>query len=103
MVIVIDKRTNVFLNHDNKGVKYLSNGYPCLIDKNIAFPTEMVDIYEDVTIPEGVTPNKYCYTPTDGFTVNPNYVEPNKYGLPNELLNTIQADYTEELISEGVI
>ena len=102
MIIITNKTDHVFMAFGKK-LDYMSNGYPRLVDENIAFPTEMVDIYEDVTIPEGVEPNKYCYTPTDGFTVNPNYVEPNKYGLPNELLNTIQADYTEELIAEGVI
>lgn len=102
MIIIVNKTDHVFMAFGKK-LDYMSNGYPRLIDENVAFPTEMVDIYENVTIPEGVEPNKYCYTPADGFTVNSNYVEPNKYGLPNELLNTIQADYTAELISEGVI
>ena len=102
MIIVINKTNTVFIAFGEK-LDHMSNGYPRLVNENVAFPTEMVDIYEGVTIPEGAEPNKYCYTPTDGFTVNPNYVEPNKYGLPDDLLNTIQADYTEELIAEGVI
>ena len=46
---------------------------------------------------------KYYYKPLDGFTANVNYVEPNKYNIPNSTLETIQADYTESLNEQGII
>ena len=102
MIIIVNKTDHVFMAFGKK-LDYMSNGYPRLVDENIAFPTEMVNVFEGVTIPSGVETNKYCYTESEGFTENPNYVEPNKYNIANELLETIQADYTEELIDEGVI
>ena len=102
MIIVINKIDNVFIAFGEK-LNYMNNGYPRLVNENVAFPTEMVNVFEEVTIPSGVEPNKYCYTESEGFTENPNYVEPNKYNIANELLETIQADYTESLIEQGII
>lgn len=102
MIVITAKETDVFIAQ-GEHLDYMDNGYPRLVDENVAFPTEMVNVFEGVTIPSGVEPNKYCYTESEGFTENPNYVEPNKYNIANELLETIQADYTEELIDEGVI
>ena len=102
MIVITSKETNVYLMSGTH-LDYMDNGYPRLIDENTAFPTEMVNVYENVTISEEVVPEKYCYTPEKGFYLNPNYVEPNKYGIPDETLESIQADYTEQLITEGVI
>lgn len=82
---------------------HMSNGYPRLVNENIAFPPEMVDIYEVASVPAEVEPAKYCYTPADGFTPNPDYREPNPYGVPEEIYNAIIDDYTMELIDGGVI
>lgn len=48
-----------------------------LDDHNIAYaPDETINIYEVQSVDEGICESKYCYTETDGFYVNPNYVEP---------------------------
>ena len=33
-------------------------------------------LYEVEVLPEDFEPNKYCYTETDGFYLNPDYEEP---------------------------
>lgn len=54
---------------------YMDNGYPRLIEENVAFPIQLVNVYGPVAVPEEVEPEKYCYDGTD-FTLNPNYKEP---------------------------
>lgn len=51
---------------------YLDNGYPRLIEENLAFPTQFANAYGPVEVPDGVKPEEYCY---DGeqFFPNPNY------------------------------
>lgn len=78
-----------------------SNGYP--IVSGVAFPTGTVNIYEVSEVPTNVEPTKWCYTEADGFYENPNYTEPNKYMLDDDLYNRIIDDYTMTLIEEGVI
>ena len=46
-------------------------------------------------------PIKYCYTPDQGFYLNPDWEEPNQYGISNAQLLQIQANYTAELIEQG--
>ena len=87
-----------------KRLDYMANGYPRLIDENVAFPTEMVDVHEVESVPDEVIPEKYCYTEADGFYLNPNYVEPdatNTYGIPDETYHTIINDITTEVASNG--
>ena len=79
---------------------YMSNGYPRLIDENVAFPTEMVDVHEVESVPSEVMPEKYCYTESDGFYINPDYIEPdptNTYGIPDDVYHAIIDDYTSEI------
>ena len=54
---------------------YMDNGYPRLVEENVAFPTELVNVYGLVEVPEEVVPEKYCYDGNE-FTLNPNYEEP---------------------------
>lgn len=70
---------------------FQSNGYPRLIDENVAFPMEMVYINGE-TVPDGATadkrapgpievpdeimPEKWCYNKEKGFFKNPEYTEP---------------------------
>ena len=54
---------------------YMDNGYPRLIEEDVAFPTQLVNVYGPVEVPEEVEPETYCYDGTD-FTLNPNYEEP---------------------------
>ena len=76
MYVITNKTDNVLIGM-GLHLDHMSNGYPRLIDENTAYPTEMVNVF-DVTevIPEGVEQGKYCYTESEGFYKNPNYVEP---------------------------
>lgn len=81
------------------------NGYPLLVNENVAFVSNAVTIYENVEVSEEIKNNwlKYCYTPEQGFYENPNYVEPdpsNTYGIPDELFNQIKSDYREQIAQE---
>ena len=87
-----------------KALDYMSNGYPRLVNENVAFPTEMVNVYEASEVPSGVIPEKYCYTEADGFYLNPDWVEPdatNTYGIPDETYHAIINDLTTEVASNG--
>ena len=66
---------------------YLENGYPRLVQENVAFPTDMVNVYEVENIQEGVEVEKYCYTPEKGFYKNENYV---RYYSTEERLEALE-------------
>ena len=122
MIIITDKEKNIisFIANDatdkpapneavtktgNSNLGAWSNGYPVLIEENVAFPPETVNIYQNVEVSDEVksNPSKYCYTPEQGFYKNPNYVEPdpaNTYGIPDELFNQIKSDYREQIAQE---
>lgn len=70
---------------------YMENGYPRLVDRNVAFPTFMVlvngepvpegetaskPIPEGVEVPDEVEVEKWCYTKEQGFFKNPDYEPP---------------------------
>ena len=89
-----------------ESLDYMSNGYPRLVNENVAFPDWMVYVHEIESVPSEVIPEKYCYTESDGFYINPNWVEPdatNTYGIPDETYHQILDDYTMQLIEEGAI
>ena len=50
-------------------------GYFYVQEENCNYLDNLL-LIEDIEIPEGVTPQKYCYTAKDGFYLNPDYVEP---------------------------
>lgn len=86
--------------------EYWPNGYPIITDANgndTAYPTNFTTMYEVYSIPDGVEPEKYCYTPEAGFYENPNYTEPsgNQYGISDELLQQIKDDTIAEV--EGAV
>ena len=87
-----------------EALDYMSNGYPRLVDENVAFPTEMVNVHEVSEVPSEVIPEKYCYTVEQGFYLNPDYVEPdltNIYGISDETYHAIINDITSEVASNG--
>ena len=84
MYIITEKNRKEILGM-GKCLDYMENGYPRLIEENIAFPTEMVDIYEVETVPEEVELFKYCYDTEQGFYFNPDWREP----TPPEQLYTL--------------
>ena len=83
---------------------YMSNGYPRLVNENVAFVKENVNVHEVSEVPSEVIPEKYCYTEADGFYINPNWVEPdptNTYGIPDETYHAIINYLTTEVASNG--
>ena len=95
MYIITNKRDNVILGMGER-LDYMSNGYPRLMDKNIAFVAEQVNVNEAENVPSEVSVDKYCYTAEKGFYINPDWKEPNKYGISDELLDQIKADVSSE-------
>ena len=49
-------------------------GYFYVAEENCNYLDNLI-LVVDVEIPEGVEPQKYCYTVEDGFYPNPDYVE----------------------------
>lgn len=87
-----------------EALDYLPSGYPRLINENIAFVNDCVYVYEVSELPQEVEAEKYCYTKADGFYPNPNYHEPSAYDLaPQEIVDAIIDEYTNELIEMGVL
>lgn len=89
----------------NSNLGTWGNGYPVLIEENTAFPPETVNIHQNVEVSDEVksNPSKYCYTESEGFYLNPDYVEPdptNTYGISDELFNQIKSDYREKIAQE---
>lgn len=90
----------------NSNLGVWDNGYPVLIEEDVAFPTESVNVYQNVdNVPydKYLKAGKYKYTSEDGFTINSDWVAPdetNTYGIPDELFNQIKSDYREQLTSE---
>ena len=102
MYLITRKEDNVCLNFGNE-LDYISNGYPRIVEKDIAFVKENVNVFEVTELPEDFKQGKHCYTEEKGFYVNPDYVEPdptNTYGIPDELFNQIKSDYREQIAQE---
>lgn len=111
-IMIVSKDTTDILPSDrnvtksgNSNLGTWSNGYPVLIEENVAFVPGNINIYQNVEVSDEVksNPSKYCYTPEQGFYENPNYVEPdpaNTYGIPDELFNQIKSDYREQIAQE---
>ena len=99
MIIITDKQTHQIIEVGNE-IQYMENGYPLLVDKQVYFSVEDVDVYESDSEPEDVSPSKYCYTEEAGFYLNPDYEEPNPYGIPDELVEQIKYDTVEEIRQE---
>ena len=104
MYIITSKENNMILNFGNT-LDYMSNGYPRLTEEDIYFPTEFVNVHQNVEVSDEVkaNPSKYCYIESEGFYLNPDYVEPdptNTYGISDELFNQIKSDYREKIAQE---
>lgn len=103
MYLIIVKEDNRIMAM-GKALDYMSNGYPRLVEENVAFVKEDVNVHEVSEVPSDVIPEKYCYTEADGFYINPNWVEPdptNTYGIPDETYHAIINDLTEEVSNNG--
>lgn len=102
--IITRKADNAILAVDAL-LKYWDNGYPVIGKSEIAYVLDEVNVYEsvDIEISEEQCSMKYCYTPESGVYKNEQYIEPNPYGVPADVLNTIIDDYTLDLIEQGVL
>lgn len=103
MYIVTDEN-NLIINY-GEVLEMSSEGYPWLVNENVSFVTEHIQIHNTkLSMPKDLLPVKYCYSEEKGFYLNENYREPTIYDRINpEDVALIKADYTAELIEEGVI
>ncbi|MEY8366099.1 hypothetical protein AALA22_10725 [Anaerovoracaceae bacterium 41-7] len=99
MYVITLKDSNELIMHGEK-LDYMSNGYPILVNENTAFPNHMVDVHSIENMPEDIEDGKCCYTPEKGFYENPNWREPNKYGLADEQIAEIEQGYRDRLAQE---
>lgn len=105
MFIITNKEKSIVVDTGNE-VTYWDNGYPVIVEKNVAFVKEDVNVFEVNELPEDFNQGKYCYTAEKGFYVNPDYVEPdstNIYGVSDNVYHQIIDDYNMELVEKGVI
>ncbi|HAU86438.1 MAG TPA: hypothetical protein DCW90_13370 [Lachnospiraceae bacterium] len=75
MYILTAKRGNVIIGIGPE-LDYMSNGYPRLIDINVAFPIETTNVHEVAEVPTEVREGQYCYDTEKGFYENPDWVAP---------------------------
>lgn len=106
MFIITDKRTNVVLAIGERLERIKENGYPVLVNENVAFPPKDVDIYEGdcsgVSIND-ISKSKICYNTVSGFYENPRYVSPEERIKRTE---EYQAGYDQailDMIEQGVL
>lgn len=109
MYIITEKNTHEVLyvlenvNEFDNGVYSIVNkqGTKFCVTTSDSFDTYDGKIYTYVSnTPDDLIPSKYCYTENDGLYINPNYTEPNPYGIPDELLEQIKNDTVEEIRQE---
>lgn len=66
------------------------SGHECIIPDNLD-----VLIYEDIDVPHEIKIQKYCYTESDGFYKNENYVE---YLTPEQRMDKLELEQAEGFI-----
>lgn len=75
MYVLTSKRDGTIIGMGAE-LDYMSNGYPRLIDINLAFPSDATNVYEVDEIPDDVRTGSHCYTSEGGFYKSPSWVEP---------------------------
>lgn len=97
MFIITEKETGKIIMMGSQ-LDYMSNGYPRLVEENVAFPTDIVNVHEVESIPDGVEEGKYCYTPEYRFYENPDYQEPDSKEsvTEQEVIDSIIAEVCNE-------
>lgn len=104
-MIVLTNEEDVVILVGTELVEVQRNGYPVYREVNgdiCAVPNVFIkNTYTVESLPlEEKIVRKYCYTEEQGFYLNPGWEEPNKYGIPEELLEKIRQDQINE-ITEG--
>lgn len=87
-MIAVGKINNVILSVGE--MEYWDNGYP--IVGGIAYDPEDILLFDVEEVPSDYSTYKYCYSESEGFYKNPKYIEPNPYGIPDELVERIKND-----------
>lgn len=99
MYVITEKRDNVILGIGNT-IDYMENDYPRLVNENVAFPTELVNVSQVDSVPEEIVGGRYCYTAEKGFYPNASWKEPNKFGLSDEQIAELEQDTIDKLVQE---
>lgn len=101
MYVIVEKETNRVLGYGEVLDYEPEINYPLLVNENIAFPNFLVDVKVVESVPAEVITGKYCYTETEGFHVDPNWIEPNNpHGISNELYDTIRDEAVAQIERE---
>ena len=99
MVIITNKSNGVIIAVGKK-LTPLSSGYPSLDNSKVGYEPQGVNVFNyDGEVSNSAIYN-YCYDDENGLYRNP---LANPYGIPNETINAIIDDYTDELIEMGVL
>lgn len=101
MYVITNKRNEIISSGSACEIFPINGNY--IVD-GIQFIKDEVNVNEVESIPNYCEEFKYCYTEEKGFYPNPNYHEPTVYDRvnPSDVLE-IEANYTSQLIKEGVI
>lgn len=109
MILITNKEDNVLVAmaedsyQDESNLGALDNGYPWIKSINTAYITGEVNTFQNVTVPEAVTEQKYCYTEEKGFYLNPDYMEPeagNTFGISDNVYRAIKDQAIQEVQDE---
>ena len=101
MFIIKQTDTNIVLDSSDT-IEYQPNNYPVVRPGTayaLAYYPNGIEVVEVESIPEDFVPKKYLYT-DNSFVLNPEYTEPNKYGISDELLEQIKNDTITEVQQE---
>ena len=101
MFLITDKNNNLILDWCEEEM-YSVYGDPMNAGQNMVYSMTFAQGHIVDSIPEEVKRGLYCYTGEDGFYVDPNYEEPNPYGIPDDLLERIKNDTITE-VEEAVL
>ena len=73
-----------------------------LIGDGMKYDAERFHAYEIGVMPGDYSVGRYVYMGGRGFVRNPEYVEPNKWNLPNEVIEEIKNEGLREIQQEVV-
>ena len=73
MFILTDEKNKVLVMGNI--VEYVES-YPHFVEQNTIYQIDGAVVHEVETVPDGVEPEKYCYTVEQGFYLNPDWKEP---------------------------
>lgn len=80
--------------HISNDLGYQNNGNYLIYGGTLAIPPVICDMAEVESVPEGVEPERWCYTTEAGFYENPNWVEPEEIGdlTPDEVVGILTGE-----------